>query len=350
VPAIALLDEFVLTAVSTTRQESARAAADAFGARYAFADAGELAAHPEVDLVVVSVKAPAHAAVTRAALAAGKHILSEWPLGVDVAEARALSDAAAEAGVVHAISLQGYHSPSARFVADLVSNRRIGQVESVAMITDGDPLGGNRIPQSLAYSNDRAAANNVLTIMVGHSLAVLDTIIGSAEHVSAVVANHHDHIRVNETAETIANDAPGQVAVLGRLVGGAVFSLTAQGGSAAAPDGFVIKISGADGTLTITPRDPGHYPGWADWRIMLRTNDGTITELAVPARYSSVPAELPAGPAANIAALYRELGSAIREGRPAQPNFHTAVRHHETLDAIERAADTGKRQIVTASS
>ena len=191
-----------------------------------------------------------------------------------MAEARALADEAEAAGVVHAVSLQGYHSPSARFVADLIAGGRLGQVESIAMITAGDPLGGSRIPQSLAYSSDRAAADNVLTIMVGHSLAVFDTIVGPVADVSAVAASFHDQISVAETGERVANDAPGQVAVLGRLAGGAVFSLTAQGGNAAAPDGFVVRVSGTDGTLSITPRDSGHYPGWADWRIMLRNNSG----------------------------------------------------------------------------
>jgi predicted dehydrogenase len=152
-----------------------------------------------------------------------------------VAEARALADEAEAAGVVHAVSLQGYHSPSARFVADLIAGGRLGQVESIAMITAGDPLGGSRIPQSLAYSSDRAAANNVLTIMVGHSLAVFDTIVGPVADVSAVAASFHDQISVAETGERVANDAPGQVAVLGRLAGGAVFSLTAQGGNGMSP-------------------------------------------------------------------------------------------------------------------
>ena len=49
--------------------------------------------------------------------------------------------------------------------------------------------------------------------------------------------------------------------MLGRLAGGAVFSLTAQDGNAAAPDGFVLRLSGTDGTLSITPRDSGRYPG-----------------------------------------------------------------------------------------
>src|SRR3569833_4093314 len=101
-PAIAGLDEVTLTAVATSNAVSARAAADAFDVPYAFVGAGELAAHSEVDLVVVSVKVPGHAAAIRAALAAGKHVYSEWPLGVDLAEATDLARLAASAGVVHA--------------------------------------------------------------------------------------------------------------------------------------------------------------------------------------------------------------------------------------------------------
>ena len=84
-PALAHLDELTVTAVATTRKDSARAAASTFGVRHAFASAEELASDPEVDLVVASVKVPAHAAVIRAALAAGKHVYAEWPLGVDLA-------------------------------------------------------------------------------------------------------------------------------------------------------------------------------------------------------------------------------------------------------------------------
>src|SRR5262249_45904630 len=53
---------------------------------------------------------------------------------------------------------------------------------------------------------------------------------------------------------------------------------------------------------------------------------------------------VPAGPAAQIAALYREIAQAITEGRTAHPGFDTAVHHHRTLAAIERAAQTGVRQ------
>ena len=349
-PALAHLDELTVTAVATTRLDSARAAADTFGISHAFASADELAADPEVDLVVVSVKAPAHAGVIRAALAAGKHVYSEWPLGVDLAEASALADVAKAAGVVHAVNLQAYHSPGARFAADLLAAGRIGQVESVSMIAAGDPLGGSRIPRSLAYSTDPAGGNNVLTIMTGHALAALERVAGPLADVSAVLANRHDRVAVAETGELIANRVPGQVALHGRLAGGALLSLSIHGGSAAAPAGFAITIAGTDGTLAITPADPGHYPGWAEWRIRLRGTDSAVTDLPVPDKYRVIPPGVPAGPPAHIAALYREIAQAITDGRPAHPGFDTAVHHHRTLEAIERADRTGTRQTLAAQA
>jgi predicted dehydrogenase len=349
-PALAHLDELTVTAVATTRRESARAAADMFGVRHAFISADELASHPEVDLVVASVKVPAHAAVVRAALAAGKHVYAEWPLGVDLAEADALADAVVAAGVVHAVNLQAYHSPGARFVADLLAGGRIGPVEAVSMTAAGDPLGGRRIPRSLAWSTEPAAGNNLLTVMAGHALAALERLTGPLADVSAVLVNLHDRVSVVETGELIPNHVPGQVAVHGRLGSGALLSLSIHGGSAAAPDGFAIAITGADGMLTITPADPGHYPGWAEWRVRLRRTDGAAEDLPVPDRYRVTPAGVPAGPAANIAALYREIAQAITEGRPAHPGFGAAVHHHRTLAAIERADRTGVRQSLALPS
>jgi predicted dehydrogenase len=153
---------------------------------------------------------------------------------------------------------------------------------------------------------------------------------------------------VAETGELIANHVPGQIALHGRLGSGALLSLSVHGGSAAAPDGFAITITGTEGTLTITPADPGHYPGWAQWRVRLRGTDGAAASLPVPDRYRVTPDGVPAGPAANIAALYREVAQAITEGRPAHPGFGTAVHHQRTLAAIERAAKTGVRQTLTA--
>jgi predicted dehydrogenase len=81
IPALQALPEFEITAVCTTRQESAAAAARHFGVPLAFSDAAKLAQHPDVDLVTVSVKVPDHYVPVMAAIDAGKHVYCEWPLG-----------------------------------------------------------------------------------------------------------------------------------------------------------------------------------------------------------------------------------------------------------------------------
>lgn len=68
VPALASLPQYTLQAVSTSRRESADAAAAKFNAPLAFDNHEELVAHPDVDLVVVSVKVPYHHELVLAAL------------------------------------------------------------------------------------------------------------------------------------------------------------------------------------------------------------------------------------------------------------------------------------------
>jgi predicted dehydrogenase len=343
IPALAQLDEFAVTAVATTRAESAAAAADRFGARLSFADGRQLAAHPDVDLVVVSVRTAGHADLVRAALAAGKHVFCEWPLTTNLAEAVELADAAATAGVVHAVGLQAYHSAGARFVRELLHSGRIGRVESISFVGAGDPLGGGRIPAELAWSTAPGAGTGLLMIMVGHALAALDHIGGALTEVSAVVANQHTRVTVHGTGESLANPLAGQVAVAGRLAGGAVASLSVHGGSAPAPDGFVLKVAGTEGALTVTPADPRQYVNWARWRVRIAPVDGPAQDLAVP------DPGFGDGPVANVAALYREIAQAIRQARPAYPNFHHAVRHQQVLAAIESASSSGRRQQIGAS-
>ena len=73
-PAIVASPEFELTAVCTTRRESAEESARLFGARLAFDDYRDLLAHPEIDAVAVVLRVPSHYEPTMAALQAGKHV------------------------------------------------------------------------------------------------------------------------------------------------------------------------------------------------------------------------------------------------------------------------------------
>src|SRR6478736_1833875 len=87
VPAIKLLPEYELKAVCTSHEETAQASKEKFGAELAFHNINDMAAHPDIDLIVVSVRVPWHKDLVMAGLRAGKPVFCEWPLGANLAEA-----------------------------------------------------------------------------------------------------------------------------------------------------------------------------------------------------------------------------------------------------------------------
>jgi predicted dehydrogenase len=344
-PALRALDDFEITAVSTTRQETATATAAAFGIPLAFADDAALITHPDVDVVAVTVKVPEHDHLVRAALAAGKHVFCEWPLGLDLEQAAALAALARERGVQHLVGLQGYHAPGAVFVRELIDGGAIGAPLAVSVVAAGGPA-GRRMPQANAYTADVRAGATLLSISVGHILGTLARAVGELREVSAVVASINRETTVIETGQVIPVTAPDQVVVAGRLDNGAAVSVSVQGGAAPAGPGFEVRAVGTEATLTIRPAAPGgiHI---TDWAVSVARTDGSAREdLPVPARLSAVAAAAPAGPPRNVAVLYRELARAIAGGPPVTPDFDLAVRHHRLLETIQRASDTGARQDV----
>ncbi len=79
IPALSALPEFEITAVCTSRQETADETAKHFGIPHAFADPYKMVQHPDVDLVSICVRVPFHHQLGMAALNAGKHLYCEWP-------------------------------------------------------------------------------------------------------------------------------------------------------------------------------------------------------------------------------------------------------------------------------
>ena len=86
IPALATQPHLKLAAVATRREESAKAAAEAFGAERWYADPYAMIEAPSIDVVTVAVKVPAHRDLVLAALKAGKAVYSESPLGATLAD------------------------------------------------------------------------------------------------------------------------------------------------------------------------------------------------------------------------------------------------------------------------
>jgi predicted dehydrogenase len=94
VPAIKELPDVRLAAVATRNEQSARQAAEAFGADRWFSDPFAMIRDDQIDVVTVAVKVPAHRDLVLAALDAGKAVYCEAPLGRSVSEADEMARAA----------------------------------------------------------------------------------------------------------------------------------------------------------------------------------------------------------------------------------------------------------------
>ena len=109
--------QYKLVAVSTSRASSADESANAHTEKLGYAVKGyhgsteAIAADPDVQLVVISVKVPDHGAAIRPVLAAKKDVFSEWPLARNLEEAKELARLAKEAGVRTLVGLQEWQSP-----------------------------------------------------------------------------------------------------------------------------------------------------------------------------------------------------------------------------------------------
>jgi predicted dehydrogenase len=182
VPAINGLPGLKLAAVATRNEQSARKAAEAFGADRWFTDPFAMIRNDLIDVVTVAVKVPAHRELVLAALETGKAVYCEAPLGRSVAETEEMARAARSHHT--AIGLQGRHNPAVQRAAELVSSGRIGRPLNARIVSP--TLGfGPEIPVAQDIFNKPSSGADLLTITAGHTLDLVEAVLGPIIEVDA---------------------------------------------------------------------------------------------------------------------------------------------------------------------
>ena len=341
IPALRSLLEFEISAVCTTRQESAEVAARHFDIPLAFSDPVKLARHPDVDLVTVSIKVPDHYPPVMAAIEAGKNVYCEWPLGRNTDEAERMLAAAERIITCHAVGLQGQVSPAINYVKDLVAEGFVGRVLTATM-TACAPNWGATIDR--AYQADLSNGANLLTITGGHTIDALCHCLGEFRELSAFVVSQRDRIPLQGTGEIVAKTSPDQLVVNGIIGDGAVVSFQVRGGMARGTE-FLFEIQGDAGDLQLTATSRASMQRQELKLKGARGGEAEFVDLPIPGKYRWVPEGVPSGSPYNVAQLYCRLAEGIHEGGPVSPGFDAAVRRHHLLDMITRASDTGMKQV-----
>jgi predicted dehydrogenase len=131
VDAVRRLGYVDVVAIAASTEESARRKADALGIPKAYGSYEALVADPDVHVVHNTTPNYLHAPVILAALAKGKHVVSDKPLAMNAAEARQLWDAARKAGVVHAVTFNYRGNPLVQQARGMIAGGELGRVHFV---------------------------------------------------------------------------------------------------------------------------------------------------------------------------------------------------------------------------
>src|SRR5947208_10285499 len=288
VPALKALPRYGLKAVCTSHEDTAKASAAAFGAERAFHRFSDMAAHPEVDLIVVCVRVPGHRELVLAGLQAGKAVFCEWPLGANLAEAEEMAELARQRSVTTIVGLQARSDPTILYARDLVQAGYIGEVLTANLSTVAQAQlqrGPGRIWQGV-----RANGANTLTIAGGHAIDALCAVLGEFAEVSARVSTRIPEWRTLE-GHTVPVDSPDSITVVGRMVSGAEVAVNVAA-VPSNPSGNRLEIYGREGALVIR----------ANGALSLGPNQmyagkGTapMASMPVPAKYKFTPEGTPGG-------------------------------------------------------
>ena len=334
----------------------AEEAAARFGFATATRDWREVAADPRVKAVSVTAPNFLHREIGVAMAEAGKHLWIEKPVGLTAADARAVADAAARAGVHSAVGFNYRNAPAVEAARDLVASGGIGTVTHVRIRLFSDYAAHPQGALTWRYERERGGSG-VLGDLASHGADLARFLLGDITALTADTAVFVPE-RARPTGATAGHTlATGElgpvenedyVNCLLRFASGARGVLEACRVSVGEQNNYGFEVHGTRGAVF-----------W-DFRRMgeLRVSRGTTYQDQPVATVHVGPGDGEFGAfqpgAANamgyddlkVVEAYRFLRS-IAEDRPYGATLDDAVRSAAVLDAMVRSADSGSWVDVT---
>lgn len=308
IPGLRALPGVELVAVVNRSPESSARAARELGIPRVAADWRELVAAPDIDAVCIGTWPYLHAEISRAALAAGKHVLTEARMAMNAAEAEAMVAglAAAQArrpGIVAQIVPSPITFAYDRTVRALLADGTLGALREVSIVNANAAFTDPRKPITWRQRFEWSGVN---TQTLGiHYEAVLRWLDRDVT-VESATASTLTRERPDETGRMVPVTVPDRVTLAGRYADGAQFRALFSGVETG-PARNEIMLTGTRGRLRLDlladalwlqpagaaerrlEIDPAQRDGWrveADFVASIRTGAPVrLTDFATGLRY-----------------------------------------------------------------
>jgi predicted dehydrogenase len=247
-PGFRLLPQAELVALCDANPAVLQRASQETGINKTFTDYHQLLEDDDLDAVVIATPNKVHREITLAAVAAGKHVLCEKPLGMNFAETREMYEAAEQAKVRHMTAFTYRFVPAMQYMKHLVESGAIGEPYHFRVNRFQD--WGNRF---LAWRQlmDQAGSGE-LGDMLSHRIDYAHFLIGKLSRLVARTRRFLDE-RVDAQGQPHKADAEDWVAILADFQNGTTglfeSSKIATGRGEGGQSQDYCEINGSAGTL-----------------------------------------------------------------------------------------------------
>jgi predicted dehydrogenase len=287
-------------------------------------DYQEVLSRPDIAAVVNATPNHLHREVTLAAIAAGKHVICEKPLGLNLPETVEMLRAAEAAGVVHMTAFTYRYAPAVQYLKALLDEGVLGEIRSLRaaylMALSGHLTGWR--------SERRLAGSGALADIGSHLIHITQFLLGRIDRVTAAARAYHAD--VDDWVGFLAEFASGTTATF-------EISRICPGRGAAITENMFIELYGTRGGAAFSLQDP--------WAVALCAGEcaqqpaENLARAAVPERYLKLPGSPRDTQAHDPRWGYRydqdwQFVESIRRGQAQEPSFRAGVACQAVLDAV----------------
>ncbi len=324
IPGLKAQDGVEIVAVANRSRASGQRVADEFNIPTVYDDWPSLLAASDIDAVCIGTWPNMHKTLTVASLAAGKHVLCEARMALDLGDAKAMLDASRNQPALVAQIVPAPHTLAFdQTIQAMIADGYIGELIAIdARIAANRAYPDGSTP--IHWRQDRALSGmNVMNMGIWYEAMM--RWVGPARSVMAVGQSVVSH-RVDETGARRAMEIPDHIDVIGQMEQGGQMRLNVSSVLGHAPDMADVHIFGTEGTLRLR-----HPVGGA---LGLSAGKRGAAELA--------PVEIDAAKRGGWR-VEEEFINAIRGKEPVtHTDLVTGVRYMEWTEAVTRSLRQGQ--------
>lgn len=349
----------VLQAIAGRDEGGVRSAARKMGWTSYETDWRRLVERDDIDLIDIVTPNNTHAEMAIAALQAGKHVLCEKPLAMNVEQARRMLEAARLSGKLHMICHNYRFAPAVQFAKKLIEEGRLGRIYHIRATYLQDWIMDPEFPLVWRLQKE-VCGSGTHGDLAAHIIDLARFLVGEFTEVVGTMETFIKERPIAEASGGLSGsgktgskatvDVDDASVFIARFENGAIGTFEATRFAGGNKNGKRFEINGEKGSIRWDLENMNNLevyfaddePGLQGYRLI------NCTQEHHPYAGAYWPAAHIIGYEHTFINLMHELMNGIAQGYQPAPNFEDGVKNQIILEAVE--ASSAKKSWVSIDS